>query len=289
MLEPSRLLTFREVARQQSFSRAGGALALTQPAVSQRVRALERQLGEQLIDRTARAFTLTAAGELLLEHADAVWQRLSLAEAQLGELVANRRHRLTIGAFPSALATLVPAAMASARASYPDIEISVTEGVTDELADAVRSGRLHIALCFQDAGAERREHPGITRHDLLEEPMVALLAPDHRFAYRREVSLSGLAEETWTAPSRDGLIRRACVDAGFEPRIAYLSRDPLAIRALVAGGFAVTLTPRLLASQLHGTCARSIRGHPARRQLYALTPLGAPHPVIPGFLAALRL
>ena len=71
-MDPRRLLTFREVARLGSFSRAGDALALTQPAVSQQVSALERQLGVRLLDRGPGGPTPTEAGALLLAHADAV-------------------------------------------------------------------------------------------------------------------------------------------------------------------------------------------------------------------------
>src|SRR5918992_5259373 len=72
MLDPRRLLTFRAVALQRSFSRAAEALSLSQPAVSQQVAALERQLGTPLLDRRPGGLVLTAAGRLLLEHAEAV-------------------------------------------------------------------------------------------------------------------------------------------------------------------------------------------------------------------------
>src|ERR687888_1395763 len=72
MLDPRRLLTFREVARQGSFSRAADALALSQPAVSQQVGALERQLGATLLVRGRAGTVVTPAGELLLAHADAL-------------------------------------------------------------------------------------------------------------------------------------------------------------------------------------------------------------------------
>src|SRR4029453_900112 len=108
MLEPRRLLTFREVARQGSFSRAGEALALTQPAVSQQVAALERQLGLRLLERGAGGPAPPEAGALLLAHAAAVADRLAQADAQVAELAADERETLRIGAFPSALATVVP-------------------------------------------------------------------------------------------------------------------------------------------------------------------------------------
>src|SRR6186997_2778377 len=112
MIDPRRVLTFREVARLGSFSRAADALALSQPAVSQQVAALERQLGARLLERGPGGLTLTAAGELLLEHADVVADRLELASGQLDELVADHGLHLRVGAFPSALATRVPRALA---------------------------------------------------------------------------------------------------------------------------------------------------------------------------------
>ena len=85
MLEPRRLLTFREVAHRGSFSRAADALALTQPAVSQQVAALERQIGVRLLDRGPGGPAPTEAGALLLAHADAIAERLAQADAQLAE------------------------------------------------------------------------------------------------------------------------------------------------------------------------------------------------------------
>src|ERR687890_2165703 len=119
MVDPRRVLTFREVARHGSFSRAAEALSLTQPAVPQQVAALERQLGAQLLERGPGGLSLTPAGELLLEHADVVADRLYLAAGQLAELAGHAARELRIGAFPSALATRVPAALARLTEAHP--------------------------------------------------------------------------------------------------------------------------------------------------------------------------
>jgi DNA-binding transcriptional LysR family regulator len=120
-VDPRRLLTFREVVRQGSFSRAGEALSLTQPAVSQQVAALEAQLGLRLLDRGPGGPTPTDAGALLLAHADAVADRLAQADAQVAELAATERETLRVGAFPSALATVIPAAITRLREELPDV------------------------------------------------------------------------------------------------------------------------------------------------------------------------
>src|SRR5687768_6793672 len=123
MLDPRRLLTFGEVARRRSFSRAAEALALTQPAVSQQVAALERQLGVCLLDRGPGGPVPTEAGELLLAHADAIAARLTQADTQVAELATAERETLRLGAFASAMATIVPAAVAALSRTYPEIQI----------------------------------------------------------------------------------------------------------------------------------------------------------------------
>jgi DNA-binding transcriptional LysR family regulator len=286
MLEPRRLLTFRAVAERRSFSRAAEALALTQPAVSQQVGALERELGAELLERGPGGLALTEAGELLLAHANALSDRLRLADAQLTELVSSAGARLRVGAFPSALASVVPDAIGALRASDPDVVIEAREDSLADLAAGVLAGDLHAAIVFEDAATEPRAHPGLERHELAREPMDAAVGPDHRLAGRSSIRLDALAGDTWTAPSPDHLVYRACVAAGFEPRIAYITRDPLAIRGLVAAGLAVTLVPRLLAGQLPGIRTPTLAGGAPCRRLYALTPESGARPEALAFVQA---
>ena len=162
------MLTFREVARRQSFSRAAEELSLTQSAVSQQIAALEQQLGVSLMQRDRGGVRLTPAGERLLEHAAALADRVELAGIQLAELAAEEHQKLRVGAFPSALATLVPAAVARLASRMPQLDVRLREVRLAELPDGVRSGELHAAVCFQDAAAPRREHEGTRRHELFE-------------------------------------------------------------------------------------------------------------------------
>jgi DNA-binding transcriptional LysR family regulator len=288
MLDPRRLLTFREVARHRSFSRAADALALSQPAVSQQVGALERELGTALLVRGRAGTVPTPAGELLLAHADALAARLQLADSQLGAMVAEERRFLRLGAFPSALATIVPTAVAALRERIPELEVVVDEGTMAELVADVQAGRLHAAVCFQDAAQPRREHDGLRRADLVEEPMLALLPADHRLADRDEIALRELADEPWMAPSADGILVRACRAAGFEPRVVISTRDPLAARAIAAAHLAVSLTPHLLSSvPLPGIATPALEGGTPRRSLYAVLPAAGAHPLTGPLVAEL--
>src|SRR3954466_15662744 len=117
-MDPRRVLTFRAVAHQRSFSRAARKLALTQPSVSNQVAQLEREIGARLLDRAPGGLRLTREGEILLEHADAIAERFQLATAQLAAVAEGKRTTLRIGALPTALACFVPAAVARLRLGH---------------------------------------------------------------------------------------------------------------------------------------------------------------------------
>jgi DNA-binding transcriptional LysR family regulator len=118
-MDPRRVLTFRAVARQRSFSGAARELSLSQPSVSNQVAALERELGVALLIRGPGGLKLTAEGRTLLDHADAIAERFALAGTQLADAARVVLARLRIGAFPTALAGLVPAAIDASGSSTP--------------------------------------------------------------------------------------------------------------------------------------------------------------------------
>ena len=161
------------------------------------------------------------------------------------------------------------------------------ESAADELPERVRSGELHLAVDFQDAALPRREFEGTERRDLMSEPFLVALPPDHRLAGQKSVRIRDLADDDWTAAYTDGLIVRACRAAGFEPRLISITRDQLAIRGLITRGLAVTLAPRLLAEAFTDTALQLIAGKGPERDVYALLPPGYAHPLAQPMLAAL--
>lgn len=286
-MDPKRVLTFRAVAHQRSFSRAATELSLSQPSVSNQVAALERELSTRLLERRPGGLKLTPEGEILLEHADAVAERFQLAEAQLGAAAERQRTRLRIGALPSALAGFVPAAIAQLRLRHPDTRFTFDEGPSQVLAARLASGELDLAIAYQDTTWPRREPPGVQRHHLLHEVFMVALSPDHRLAARSEVALGDLRDDDWLAGLTDGVIVRACRAAGFEPNLVSITHDQLAIRGLVIRGLAVTLVPALLADPFKDLAVRPIAGMTVARDVYALLPPGRRHELVAPTLEAL--
>jgi DNA-binding transcriptional LysR family regulator len=286
-MDPRRVLTFRAVAHERSFSRAARRLALSQPSVSNQVAALEREVGVQLLERRPGGLRLTPEGEILLEHADAIADRFALAETQLSGAAERQRTRLRIGALPSALAGFVPAAIARVREEHPDTRVTFDEGTSEELAARLASGELDLAIAYQDTTWPRAEPPGVKRHHLLHEEFLVAMAPDHPRAAQHEVDLADLRDDDWTAALTDGVIVRACRAAGFEPRLVSITHDQLAIRGLVIRGLAVTLVAELLADPFKDLALRPIAGMTVARDVYALLPPGRRHPLVAPTLQAL--
>jgi DNA-binding transcriptional LysR family regulator len=286
-MDPRRVLTFRAVAHERSFSAAARGLALSQPSVSNQVAALEREVGVRLLDRRPGGLRLTREGEILLEHADAIADRFGLAQAQLDESAERRRTRLRIGALPSALAGFVPAAIARVREDHPDTQVTFDEGTSEELAGRLASGELDLAIAYQDTTWSRAEPPGVKRHHLLHEQFMVAMAPDHPLAGQSEVDLADLRDDDWTAALTDGVIVRACRAAGFEPRLVSITHDQLAIRGLIIRGLAVTLVAELLADPFKDLALRPIARMTVARDVYALLPPGRRHPLVSPTLQAL--
>src|SRR3954451_9206964 len=168
-MDPRRLMTFRAVAHARSFSRAAEGLSLTQPSVSHQIALFETEIGVRLLERGRGGLRLTDAGAVLLEHADDIAWRLELAERQLAALAGERREHVRLGAFPTALAGFVPAAIARLRTSQDDLRLRLGEVTPSTLEARFLSGDFDVAISYQDATAERRELEGAERIDLMQD------------------------------------------------------------------------------------------------------------------------
>lgn len=243
------MLVFRTVARAGSLSAAARDLGWSQPAVSQQLQHLEREVGGPLVVRSSRGVTLTEAGSLLLSRADAVAGELHMAAEELASLAELRGGRVRLVAFPSAAATLAPAALSLLSRDHPGVEVALVEAEPPEAWASVREGEADVALVFgYDGPPPDATRPGgdLTWLPLAVEPVDLVLPPDHPVARRRAVRLADLSDATWIggcSRCRQHLIDR-CRDAGFEPRLAHETDDYVAVQALVAAGLGVTLLPR---------------------------------------------
>jgi len=200
------LKVFLAVAQERSFSRAAAKVHRTQPAVSQAVRRLEVELGEQLFDRSSKTGTLTEAGRMLQNYGQRLVRLAEETESAVRDLRDVRRGRVLIGANEAAVHTLLPL-ISRFRQRYPDITIDVRRVPARQIAVEVQQGSLDFgALTFHPAEEGLLEVPVGT------DELVLLVPPSHRLADRRQVSMEDIAEEPVVAhndpsPARERVLR----------------------------------------------------------------------------------
>lgn len=286
-MELYQLQYFLEVARQRNFTRAAGRLHLAQAALSEQIRKLEDELATPLFQRGRRESTLTAAGETLRVHAEALLERAAAARHAVQELVGLRSGKLVIGAIPSVSAGLLPAAVTAFRKRHPQVELVISEGTSEAVAEGVESGRLEMGIIQHPAPAGPFDE-----RILLTESFVVLAGPHHAIARLRRVALRSLADEPFVffkGRARESALV-ACRAAGFEPRLACESGELETVRALVAAGLGLAILPELAAQRARPACALVRLSEPkVERKLVIVTRRGhAPSPAAAGFEILLR-
>jgi DNA-binding transcriptional LysR family regulator len=249
MLDVRRLQVLSEVGRQRSLSAAAAALSYTPSAISQQIRALEREVGVGLVDRSARGAVLTDAGRVLVRYADEIFGLMNAAEEELQAMLGLRAGRLRLGAFSTAGAVLVPRAVTAFRDRYPDVDVRLVELDPEEALPALRAHEIDLALVYQFPVVEELPLDGLAYIPLLDDRLYIALPEGHRLARRRRVKLQDLADEPWIQGVYRGstvaVLPAACRAAGFEPKIVFRSDDHMAVQGSVASGLGVAVMPEL--------------------------------------------
>lgn len=236
------LTCFERVADLGSMSRAAEALHLVQPAVSQQIALLEREVGLRLFHRGPRGVRLTEAGEALLPYARRVLGEVGRASQVLGGLRELRGGRVAVGLTPSAVVWLLPELLEQYRRQHPLVQIQVVEDMTDRLVDYLHDGRLDLALVSLPV-----EDEGLTIRALFEERLAVVVGPEHRLTGQAVVNLAELADEPWILPYRRhgvrALLEAACAEAGFQLRVAVELSGLGPIKQLVQRGLGLSVLP----------------------------------------------
>lgn len=293
MLDVTRLRVLVAVARHGSVTAAARALNYAQPSVSHHLARLEAETGTRLIQRSGRSVRLTDAGRLLAGRAEEILGRLDAAEHELAAHVGQQEERIRLAGFPSALATLVPAAAAQLRADHPSIELLLTETEPHEALRMLKGGRADVALVFRfvhDGTAislPEDEAEGTRARLLLDEPFhVVTQAASTCPPAGGGTGVAAYARHRWIAGCercRANLLW-LCELAGFTPQIAFTTDDVLVAQALAAAGLGVAILPDLALRAARHPGIRAEQLAAARRHVLALTYGEPPDPPAVGRL-----
>jgi DNA-binding transcriptional LysR family regulator len=252
MLDVRKLLLLRELARRDTIAAVADALCYTPSAVSQQLAALERDAGVPLLQRTGRRVGLTPAGAALAGQTEEILALLERAAAGLAAARTGLAGPLRIGAFPTAMRTILPAALVALGRDHPGLELMVTELDPAAVPDALRSGALDVALVHEYEFVPAPRDPALDTEPLLEEAIYlasAGPAPMVGDDITGDDLVGGHRDSPWIMASPGTLCYtmavRACQAAGFTPRIRHHADDFVTVLALVAAGQGVALVPQL--------------------------------------------
>ncbi|HET8523905.1 MAG TPA: LysR family transcriptional regulator [Thermomicrobiales bacterium] len=254
-MELRQFVYFVTVVEEASFTKAAAKLHVAQPGVSAQIRLLEREFGEELLDRSGRAIRPTAVGLAVLPYARAALEAVSGARLVVEELAGLTRGRVAVGTVgPSSLVDL-PGLLAGFHQNHPAVEITLSEANSDQLIDAVQHGELDVALI----GLATMPPRGVATQIVADIPLVAAVSHADPLAARTTIALKALqARDLISLPRGSGLrtaLDAACGEAGFQPSIPFEASDPGVLVRLASRGLGVAILSASIAAdhreQLH--------------------------------------
>jgi len=258
---------FIAVAEEGHITRAAERLGMQQPPLSQRIKAIERELDVQLFHRKARGVELTDAGRSLFQRARAMLAEFNQAIETTRRTARGEQGRIRIGVtLTGPFHPFVPRVIRAFRQAYPLVSLSLEERPSNELVESLQNERIDAALI--------RTHPadpqGLATSFLLDEELVVVLPNDHVLARNRgdaALSLKALARDTFVIPGgRFGLglyatTIAACRAAGFDPKVGQEASGAASTLNLVAMGLGISVVPASLRRmRMDGVAFRRLKG-----------------------------
>ena len=296
MLNLARLRLLVELERLGTVAAVAAALDYTPSAVSQQLAQLERETGgPRLFEKVGRRLRPTDAGRLLASHARELIAHAEAAEAELAAM-SGLAGTLRIAAFETAARELVTPAMVHLRAHHPELDCELLDLEAEDALPLLRAAELDVVIAEEYDHAPRPRHPGVDRHELLDDALLVALPPDHPAAAGGgPVTLAELESERWAVPQgstayADMVVRACRVEGGFEPDLRHRVNDLQTMLSLAAAGLAVALVPALgRPDQRTDVALRPLAGRGLSRSVFAAVRAGAgERPAIRALLDAIR-
>jgi DNA-binding transcriptional LysR family regulator len=238
------LRVFIEVARLQSFSRAGDEIGLTQSAVSRCVRELEAEIGLKLVDRTTREVQLTDVGANLVGSVSRLLSDLDEALREIRDLGEQRRGRVIVAASPTVACRLMPGVISVCEQQYPLISLGLRDDLQSDVVRKVKSGEVDFGLAIGP-----HEGDDLYTESVMTDSFCVVCRRDHRLAEESEVAWAGLAGERFvmldhTSGSRpiiDSVLREHGVIADVVQELGHSAT----VYGLVEAGVGISVLPWL--------------------------------------------
>jgi DNA-binding transcriptional LysR family regulator len=256
-----RLRVFYEAARNESFTKAGDLLALTQPAVSFHIKSLEDQVGARLFRREKNHIVLTEVGEILYRHAGDIVALYDRAEAEMARLVQHVGGNLLIGAANVVAKYVLARPLGAFKRLNPQVTIVVTAGNSEVVAGHLLKGALDVAIV-----SEPLELKGFTIEPWLRDELLVIVGPEHRWTARASIDLRDLIGEPFIMREEGSGTRRMIEwylqQHALDParlNVALTLGSTEAVKAGVESGAGVSVVSRLsVAAELQAGSLRAL-------------------------------
>ncbi len=246
-MELRQLEYFVAVADEASFTRAAARLHVAQPGVSAQIRQLERELGQDLLDRSGRAVRVTEAGAAVLRYARAALGAAAGARLAVDEFTGLVRGRVAVGMVVACSSLDLVDLLADFHRDHPAVEIALSEANTDALIAGLHSGQLDLAF----VGLGAATPPGIEIQLVADERLFAAVGKGDALAARKTITLDAIRDRAlMSLPRGTGLrscLDDACARSGFEPNIALEASNLGILAQLASRGLGVAILPESVA------------------------------------------
>jgi DNA-binding transcriptional LysR family regulator len=292
MIEVREARYFIAVAEELHFGRAAGRLHMSQPPLSQAIKALESRLGVPLLHRTTRAVTLAPAGAVFLSACRALIGAAEAADAAARQAADGQAGALRIGAVTSVFNDVLPQTLESFRRTHPRIDIRAEEVDTHVAVEAVRRRELDVALVRQLATP-----PDCQRLTLRRELFVLAVPASWATGIDEPTDLASTVELPWIwlprsiSPDYHDQVVACCRAADFAPDARHTARSITSQLAMVACGLGVALVPESATHSSTGTGGEGVRflrlGQSTAIDLAVVWRRG-PSPLVDGFIHSAR-
>lgn len=252
-MEFRHMRAFLVAAEELSISRAARRLFVTQPAVSRLIRGMESELGTKLFNREQRGLTLTASGELLLPYARKILTLYNEA-LQAAAQGSNAETTVNIGFIPASLDSFTVPMLQRLKEQSPWLQVRIHEMPPGEQIRSLRKSRIDLALVGTPCGTVQDEFETMVLREL---PQRVVLPSGHRLAALEQVSLAELRQDDFIGfseedfPGRNHMMQRACLAAGFAPKIVTQVGGLMALLGMIGAGAGVSIVPSEVDSLPH--------------------------------------
>jgi DNA-binding transcriptional LysR family regulator len=245
-MQIDQLRYFVAVAGELHFRRAAERLHISQPPLSFHIKALEQEVGTQLLNRNTRQVSLTEAGAAFLVRAKRILADLAEAADEVKRISTGQAGSLRIGfTISTSFHPFFCDSVFRYRRAYPEVMVRLSEFVSERQIDVLLEGRLDVGFLR----GRFDQVAGLTMSALTREALVLALHRSHPLASKARVSTTSLRTEpfiSYPANAGVGIFRQIlalCERAGFEPRVIQEALEPSVIIGLVAAGLGVAIVP----------------------------------------------